>query len=62
VEISGNERTRERGGILKTRFHVSLLSKLKDLPLFGYLFPADQAGKRGKGRFSKKQIFSVKDS
>jgi hypothetical protein len=24
----------------------------EELPLFGYLFPARQAGKRGEGRFS----------
>jgi hypothetical protein len=29
------------------------LYKKEEFPLFGYLFPAAQAGKRGEGRFSQ---------
>jgi hypothetical protein len=32
------------------------LYKREELPLFGYLFPVAQAGKRGEGRFSETYI------
>ncbi len=31
----------------------------REIPLFSYLFPAVQAGKRGEGRFSEAHVCSV---
>jgi hypothetical protein len=36
--------------------------KRGELPLFGYLFPAAQAGKRGEGRFSEAYVSFIIDS
>lgn len=42
---------------LKTKFLLTSLYRREELPLFGYLFPAVQAGKRGEGRFSEQFVF-----
>jgi len=41
---------------------VGRLYKREKLPLFGYLFPAAQAGKRGEGRFSEEYVLFIMDS
>jgi len=46
----------------KTKSLLSSLYKREEFPLFGYLFPATQAGKRGWGRFSQQYVFSIMDS
>jgi hypothetical protein len=43
----------------KTKSLLPSLYKGRNLPLFGYLFPAAQAGKRGEGRFFKQYVFSI---
>jgi hypothetical protein len=44
------------------KFHLtSLYNKREELPLFGYLFPAVRAGKRGEGRFSEAYVFFIMD-
>jgi hypothetical protein len=41
----------------KTKSLLTSLYKREELPLFGYLFPAAQVGKRGEGRFSETYVF-----
>jgi len=47
---------------LKTKFLLTSLYRREELPLFGYLFPAAQAGKRGEGRFPKTYVFFIAGS
>ena len=45
----------------KTKSLLASLCKREVIPLFGYLFPAAQAGKEGVGEIFKSDVFTILD-